>query len=111
MDRSLHRPNLGSGGFPEPAGLKVRGNIDLSNRPLVRNPDGSISTILSASRGTDKGEVLYPLVYDGKRHTDAEAWQHYKDTGQHLGIFDTPDHATAYAKSLHEQEAKRIGQP
>jgi len=38
--------------------------------------------------------------------SDEDAFKRYRETGEHLGIFDTPDNATAYAKSLHEDQAK-----
>lgn len=37
--------------------------------------------------------------------SNEEAIRHYQQTGEHLGIFRTPEAATAYAKSLHEQQA------
>lgn len=96
---------------PSPFGLDsvpvlVVGNIDLSARPVVKNEDGSISTVRSMSIGTDDGEVLIPTVAaDGSRIlTDAEAIDQYYRTGQHLGIFATPDDATRFADSLHKQQ-------
>ncbi|MEQ1952088.1 phage tail tip lysozyme [Mesorhizobium yinganensis] len=84
-------------------GLKAPGNIDLAARPVVTNADGSISTVRSMSFEEDDGtEVLVPTISpDGKALSDDEAISLYRKTGQHLGKFDTPEHATAYAERLH----------
>lgn len=83
------------------------GNINLLNRPRVRNSDGSISTVRSASFNFDGNEVLLPTVSDdGRILTDDETVQQYKQTGGHLGIFRTPEAATAYAEKLHLEQEK-----
>ncbi|MDT7053749.1 lytic transglycosylase domain-containing protein [Citrobacter freundii] len=89
-----------------PRGLLEKGNIDIHNRPVVKNSDGSISTVRSMSTNIDGKEVLIPTVSDdGRIMSDDEAIDNFMRTGKHLGMFDNPADATAYAESLHNQQA------
>lgn len=86
-------------------GLLSAGNIDLSKRPVVKNPDGTISTVRSMSFNEDGREILVPTVSpDGRILSDDEAIDLYHKTGQNLGMFDNPDNATSYAQTLHNQQ-------
>lgn len=88
-----------------PAGLLTPGNIsNLYNRPVLQNEEGTVSTTSSSSWNIDGQEVLLPTVVDGKRLTDQEAQDRYRQTGEHLGIFDTPENADAYASALHDEQ-------
>jgi hypothetical protein len=86
--------------------LQRPGNIDLHNRPVVTNPDGSISTVRSISIGTPEGTVLIPTVVGGRVVSNDEAIAHYRTTGQHLGIFPDDKSAEEYANRLHEEQAR-----
>ncbi|RWL42251.1 MAG: hypothetical protein EOR60_26100 [Mesorhizobium sp.] len=90
------------GPFP---GMLSQGNIDLNARPIVKNPDGSYSTVRSMSFGDDNGEILVPTVSpDGKIMSDQAAMELYGRTGQNLGKFDNPAHADMYAEALHKAQ-------
>ena len=81
-----------------------KGNVNLNNRPVIKNKDKSISTSSSASYGLDGEEVLLPTIINGKRATDDEVIAHYRKTGKHLGKFKTPQEATAHAKKLSKRQ-------
>ncbi len=86
----------------------VPGNIDLNNRPIVKNSDGSISTVKSASFGIDGREVLLPTVSpSGVKLTDKGALSLYNATGKNLGQFRDANAANIYAQKLHEDQAAK----
>ena len=83
-----------------------KGNINLNNRLVVKNSDGSISTVRSIGVNIGGVEVLIPTVVNGKVVSEDAAIAHYKKTGEHLGKFKTVEASNAYAEKLHkDQEA------
>lgn len=102
---AVNKPTAGPTGVIK--GQVESGNIDLEARPQVKNADGSISTVRSMSFEDDGVEVVVPTVSpDGRIMSDEEAIEHYRKTGQHLGKFDNPEDATAFAENLHAAQEK-----
>lgn len=95
-----------------PQGQITAGNIDLHNRPVVQNKDGSISTLRSIYFTDDKGHAtVIPTVLrgpDGNGYiaSNADAIAHFRKTGEHLGVFGDSKAAEVFAQSLHEAQAK-----
>jgi len=98
IDKKTHQPNI--------PGLLEPGNIDLTNRPIVKNADGSTSTVYSMSFNDNGREVLIPRVHDdGYVMSPQQAVTNYYKTRKHLGIFSDPSAATVFAKQLHNNYA------
>lgn len=103
-------PTMTRENAPLAEGQVTHGNIDIHNRPVVQNPDGTISTVRSITIGTDRGTVVIPTVSeDGRIMSNEEAINQFKQTRQHLGIFKTEAAANKFAQSLHEQQADEYG--
>lgn len=91
-------------------GQYQKGNINLNDRPIVQNKDGSFSTVRSMSFQPSEGEfagkeVLIPTISDeGKVWSEEEAIDNFNQTGNHLGVFDTIEDANTYAQQLHKDQ-------
>ena len=70
----------------------------------MHNADGSFSTERSFSVNIDDKEVLLPTVIDGKIVSEEEAIEHYYQTGEYLGKFNTVQEADEYAEKLHKRQ-------
>jgi hypothetical protein len=82
--------------------LRVPGNINPITLPVITNHDGSISTTLSFSAQLDGVEVLLPMIVNGVHVSKDDAISRYRETGEHLGIFDTWQEADRYSLKLHD---------
>jgi len=104
--RSMTVSDVGYGSTDanDTTGRYGRGNIDLNNRQVVRNKDGSISTERSFSVNIDGKEVLLPTVINGRIVSENEAINHYLKTGEYLGKFNTVKEADEYAEKLHNRQ-------
>lgn len=84
------------------------GNIDLSHRPRVQNPDGSVSTVRSISVEMDGRVYLIPTVVGDKVVSNEEAIAHFRATHEHLGSFPDEQTAEAEAQRIHDTQADSL---
>jgi hypothetical protein len=85
------------------------GNIDLTKRPKVKNPDGSISTVRSIGVEMDGMHFLIPTVIGSKVVSDDEAITHFKESKQHLGIYKSKQAAKRAGEILSAEQKKYYG--
>ena len=92
-------------GFTSPD-LIAPGNIDIAHRPLVWNPEvRGMSSVWSMGIDDRGKEVLIPRVSeDGRILTEKMAYDLYRRTGRHLGMFKSIPAANEYADLLHRQQ-------
>lgn len=79
---------------PLPKGMVVAGNV---TDPVVSK--AGLRGFEFVHNGVHL-ETLLPTVVGGKTLNDTQAIARYQKTGQHFGKFETPAHATAFAKQL-----------
>jgi len=120
LEKSKLRPIAHKTVLGTPKGLIEPGNINLNDRPSIRNADGTHSSEYSVSFADDKGrEILVPTIVNGKFLTPdgtkppegsaaekemfARAREHYENTHEHMGIFSSPQAADAYATDVHNR--------
>jgi len=93
-------------------GMLVPGNTDLTRRPLVihsatkENPEGGVSTIYSYTIKTpdNKWLVVPGVTKEGRMlKSEDEAFDYYRQTGEHLGLFNTLKNSDIHANLLHEK--------
>ena len=99
-------------GTSEPVGPEVSsreelaGNINLAQRPIVYNPDGSYSTVRTATIEHEGKYYNVPTVMDeGRIGTEEEAYRRFLKTGKHLGAYRNLQDAVKAAEGLHEDQA------
>lgn len=104
----LVRDLTGNRGLPQEApGLLTPGTIDIGARPEIYSDDGTVSTYKSISITENGREVLIPMIApDGTDLNKKQAIERYRETGEHLGIFENREQANLYAKRVSEQPRK-----
>lgn len=85
-------------------GMLEMGNVNLTDRPELPMPDYGHGTVRTSTFGIDGDRTaLLPTIINGIQYSPEEAFQHFKDSGEHLGIFESRKAADAFDKALHEQ--------
>ncbi len=101
MNRFLGQPKNEM--TPYTQGMAKQGNIDLINRPKISTPDGGWQSVYTMTAGIDNGKtVLLPRIVNGKVLSEKDAFNHFKKTGEHMGMFHSQEAADAYDKKLHQ---------
>lgn len=87
---------------------KVYGNTILNRRPIVKLPYGDIATTYSHTVPVGKYWMNVPgITHDGQiLETDDDAYEYYKRTTEHLGVFTTYDAALKSAEAVHLNQEK-----
>jgi hypothetical protein len=89
----------------------IAGNINLNQRPIVHNPDGSFSTVRSMSFEENGQQVLVPTIDpQGKQMNVQESIDLYHRTGQHLGKFATEAQADSASAAISARQDRHFGQ-
>jgi hypothetical protein len=95
QEPSAEQPNF-QGQQQDVLGLTTPGNIDLNH-----TPQGAITPDNTMTIDVNGKNVVIPMVDSmGKQLNAADAIEQYKNTGAHLGEFDTPENANQYLQSL-----------
>lgn len=120
---TLYESLAGKYGLMNEGIAKGLGNIDLNNRKIIDNLDGTKSTLASITVGFDDYIAVIPTAVNGALVSADEAIEHYLTSGEHLGLFDviqkqgetwedavirTQEEANEYARILHQFEEDKL---
>lgn len=90
-------------------GAEEAPTIDLENRPEHTMPDGSTATVRSMGIETGGKHVLLPTISpDGKLWSDDEAFENYKKTNQHMGVYPDQETTDRAGERIHEDQEKML---
>ena len=84
--------------------------LDVKKQPIIKNNDGTVSTVRSIGVGTNSGVVVLPTV-DRKLNkivNPQTAINNYIKSGEHLGIYPNEKIANLAAQAISRNEANRI---
>lgn len=90
-------------GYAGPNGVQPRGQYQ--TRSTTYSKSFNAEDLGVGTKYGKDSEVLIPTVVGGKFLSDDEARDRFKKTGEHLGVFDSPESADAYSVSLHNSQA------
>lgn len=77
------------------------GNLNLNSLPAIKNPDGSMAPRTMIVPDGKGNSVIIPMVGpQGQLLSQQDAMRFYMGSGKHLGVFKTPEAASAYQQIL-----------
>lgn len=89
--------------FANAPGLLEMATTNLVDRPGLPSPDRGYGNIFTGTFGIEGGKTaLLPTIINGIKYSPKEAFEHFKNTGEHAGIFASKEQADAFDKLLHE---------
>lgn len=86
--------------------IEQKANLDLNNRPKVKNRDGSYSTVYSMGIEADGQFINIPRVVGGRVVSEGDAIKEFRKSGKHLGIYKTQAERDKAAIDLHNSQAQ-----
>lgn len=87
----------------------INGNISIRDREAIDLGNGEHGTELSITVEADGKHFVIPTIYKDKdgvtrQHTDEEAKEHFRSTGEFLHVEDDPKKAELMAFRIHDRE-------
>lgn len=84
-------------------------DLETQNKEWVPLKEGGKGTIYSATTQDEDGNYrVYPTIVNGKQMNLRDAYKYSIETGNHLGIYSTPELAEQAAIQMHNQEYSRM---
>jgi hypothetical protein len=81
----------------------VEPTLSHENRPVVWNKDGSYSTEKNIVTNIDGVSYILPTIINGEEKTEDEAVQHFLETGEHFGGYESDAKALKAEKEMHDK--------
>lgn len=85
----------------------VEPTLSHDNRPVIFNEDGSYSTEKNIVTEIDGVSYILPTIINGEEKTEDEAVQHFLETGEHFGGYESDAKALKAEKEMHDKTEQK----